>query len=261
MSSPDYETHYVNDEAFPYPVTISREEFQLELNSGAFEVDDFLYKNHRFTSIDTLIKDLSDLSTSLNKELLNLVNNDYNDFIKLGKSINGGLQLIQDVQIDLQKFSGTLSLTRKNFKASDDVVGNALQRKQQLVELKSKVKLCLLLNDYVNNFEHLLNLDVLNCETDKLVAKLKNLTSLYLSFSKLFALLAADERDEHIGFINKNLKVRIMSLKFEFKGYLDELLVKFNATRSQNHDIILELLNIYKITGHESDFLSIVHRK
>ncbi|CUM46429.1 uncharacterized protein AC631_04934 [Debaryomyces fabryi] len=261
MSGPDYQLNYINGEEFPYPVTINREDFQQELNCDNFQVDDFLYQNHRFTSIDSLIKDLTHLLDSLNNELLDLVNNDYTDFIKLGKSINGGLQLMHNIQIDLQNFNTSLSLVKKNFQVSNDLVANALAKKQELVELKTKIKLCLLLNDHVNNFENILNLDDLNTENDKLVTKLKTLTALYLSLSKLFALITSNERDDSVSFVNKNLKVKIMSLKFEFKGYLDEMLTSFKSKRISNRDVILELLNIYKITGHERDFISIMNSK
>lgn len=261
MSHTDYQLNYINGEEFPYPISINREDFQQELNCEAFQVDEFLYNNHRFTSIDSLIKDLTQLSDGLNKELLNLVNNDYADFIKLGKSINGGLEMMHNIQIDLQSFTSNLLLTKKNFQNSNDLVANSLKKKQELIELKTKIKLCLLLNDYVNNFESLLNIDDLITENHKLVIKLKSLTTLYLSLSKMFELITANGNDESIAFINKNLKFKIMSLKFEFKSYLDEILTHFKSKRIENQDVILELLNIYKITGHEADFIAILKAK
>lgn len=136
---------------------------------------------------------------------------------------------MHNIQIDLQNFNSNLSLVRKHFQTSNDLVVNSLEKKQELIELKTKIKLCLLLNDHVNNFENILNLDDLNTENVKLVTKLKTLTALYLSLSKLFALITSNERDNSVAFVNKNLKVKIMSLKFEFKGYLDEMLTSFKS--------------------------------
>lgn len=250
-------------EDFPYPTTISRQDFQNDNQKDNFNVDEFLYKNHRFTSIDILIKDLTNLSKSLNQDLLDLVNNDYNDFIELGKSINGGLDLINNIKIDLKKFNFELNETKATFTNSSTIIKNGLIEKKKLINLKTKIKLLLLLNDQINNFEILLNSEDDNEIEIKIIIKLKNLTSLYLSFTKLNSLLINDS----INFIEKNLKLRILSLKFEFKAYLEELLLKSlqqsknYSNDKNNNDLVLQLLNIYKITGHESEFLSIIKRK
>lgn len=249
---------------FPYPVTISREDFQGEKLSSQdeFDVDEYLYKNHRFTSIDSLIKDLQNLSKGLNQELLDLVNDDYNDFIELGKSINGGLELINGIKMDLKNFNQELITTSNNFTVSQETLTYSLDKKKQLIQLKTKIKLLLLLNDQIDNFETLLNFDIdsehSNTSNEKMKSNLKNLTTLYLSFSKLNDVLSMHS----IIFVENNLKQRVSSLKFEFKSYLDELLTK--VLRQDNSDsknlLLFDLMNIYRIIGHESDFIKVSKR-
>lgn len=304
---------------FPYPVSINRTDFK---NFDQSEIDEFLYKNHRFTSIDVLIKELSQLSKDLNQNLLDLVNHDYNDFINLGKSINGGLDIINDVSGDLKNFRGELLSTYKKLDTSYDIVEHALTKRQELVQMKTYAKLSLLLNDQITSFENAL----VNEDIDKL-KRLKSLTGLYLSISNIFTFLqqpvafnkpdlqsiqksqnvtsytSTDERksgeNHHLKiqspalhlpnplpnsysstsqssslnspptqipfspenqFIKNYLKFKISSIKYEFKTYLDHLLISvFSSPKDERYsDSILELLNLYKIIGHEKDFLEIV---
>lgn len=274
---------------FPYPVSINRTDFK---NFDQHDIDEFLYKYHRFTSIDVLIKELSQLSRELNQNLLDLVNHDYNDFISLGKSINGGLDIINGVSGDLKSFRGELLSTYKKLDTSYDTVDHALAKRQELVQMKTYAKLSLLLNDQITSFENAL----INEEIDKL-KRLKSLTGLYLSISNIFTFLQspkepkesneAKAKNDSINlelhlpqapaqtqtsqtlpfspdnqFIKNYLTFKISSIKYEFKTYLDHLLVSvISGPRDERYpDSILELLNLYKIIGHERDFLEIVKR-
>ncbi|EGW34392.1 uncharacterized protein SPAPADRAFT_59823, partial [Spathaspora passalidarum NRRL Y-27907] len=136
---------------FPYPTSIVRTDFK---NFDDEEIDEFLYKNHRFTSMDVLIKELSDLSKNLNQTLLDLVNNDYHDFIKLGKSINGGLDLINIISGDLKGFKLELISYKNKFNTGYKSINNLLVKRQKLIELKTSGKLCLLLHDQAIEFDN-----------------------------------------------------------------------------------------------------------
>lgn len=98
----------------PYPTSIIQTDFK-NFDSDSHEIDLFLYKNYRFSSIDSIIKELTELSTNLNQNLLDLVNDDYHDFIDLGKSINDGLDLINAIVEDLKNFEIELVNYYKNF--------------------------------------------------------------------------------------------------------------------------------------------------
>lgn len=251
-------------EDFPYPVTIAREDFQNDLDANDFEPDAFLYDNHRFTLIQPLILDLTTLSRSLNQELLDLVNNDYNDFIRLGKSIDGSLELINNILLSVNTFGSDLEQSHVNFTDSLALVRASLGYKKRMEALKTKIKLSLLLNDSIGNFEVLLNYEISESAPSfhrLVVDKLRNLTSLFLSFTNLYSLLVRDKSTETIHFVS-NMKTKILSLKFEFKAYMDEVLERHSrAENGRNSDVLLELVNSYKVTGHEADFFALVKQR
>lgn len=244
------DTELIGAGDFPYPVSISRDDFQ----GATIEADAFLFKNHRFTSVDSLIKDLTQLSNSLSQELLDLVNNDYNDFIELGKSINGGLDLINSIKVDLKSFNAELLSLKTSLISSRDTASQALHHRKLLLELKSTIKLVLLLNEQVNNFETLLaveprqptgaasdtkatkatktptgttgtsdikatssNNGTNGTEPHDPIAHWNLLTSLYLSLLKISQLVG----DQPSDFLDKSLRPRVSSLQLEFKLYLD----------------------------------------
>ncbi|KAK6460553.1 hypothetical protein DFJ63DRAFT_315219 [Scheffersomyces coipomensis] len=280
-----------NDD-FPYPISINRTDFK---SFNQAEIDEFLYKNHRFTSIDLLIKELTKLSKDLNQNLLDLVNNDYNDFIRLGKSINGGLDLINLVSGDLKSFKLDLVNHYKRFEESQEMLDNALNRRQQLIHVKTLAKLNIVLNDQVTNFENALMLDSneVSKDVDVVISKVKSLTGMYLSIAHLYQFVSShtnvaknsdldseksdnnklNQKKSNLNgngnsdtsslFIHNYLHHKISSIKFEFKSYLEQI-VKLqlnNRGEKNNSNLILELLNVYKVIGHESELIALLKRR
>lgn len=232
--------------SFPYPAAITRDDFAPTQEN--FDADEFLYTQQRYASLDSLLKDLKRLSDSLNDELLKLVNANYAEFIRLGKLIDGGLDVVNSIQVEVKRFSRQLGSTDANLADSATAVGDYISVRKDLLSLKTTIRLCTVLNDHVANFHTLLNLETEATDKRGLVQHLRNLTSLYLSFSHLFGVIL-----DHCGdvvFVNKVLRDKIMSCKFEFNAYLDEV-SRTQLKKRDDGGLILELLNIYKITGRE----------
>ncbi|EDK41343.2 hypothetical protein PGUG_05441 [Meyerozyma guilliermondii ATCC 6260] len=242
--------------SFPYPTAVSRDDFAP--TEEEFNADAFLYTHHRYASLDSLLKDLKRLSDSLNDELLNLVNVNYAEFIRLGKSIDGGLDVVNSIQVEVKRFSKQLHATNANLTSCSQTVKDLIGARKRLLSLKTSIKLCSVLNDHVTNFQTLLNLDMDTANDESLLQHLKNLTSLYLSFSHLFGVVSETHGD--VVFVNKILRDKIMSCKFEFNAYLDEVSQNKLRDRTKSSEIILELLNIYKITGRESSMTKLAKR-
>ncbi|CUM64608.1 uncharacterized protein PRCAT00002216001 [Priceomyces carsonii] len=234
------------DESFPYPTTISRSEFQ-EFNDH--NIDDFLYEHHRFSSIDSLIRELEELSHGLNKELLDLVNNEYSGFIELGKSINGGLELINSIKVDLNNFRNDLVSANETLKHSVDAVDTGLQKRRYLTKFKLLLNLSILVNDQITSFESLLQF---NCSS------LKSMVSLYLSILKQFEFIKEELPDNT--FI-KHLNTRVSSIKLELRSFLDDRLMTLNQNRNEKKVEIFQLQTIYDVLGARSEFLSILKDK
>jgi hypothetical protein len=245
----DYD--FVNSEALPIPISIAKTNFK-QFDSS--KIDDFLYSNHRYTSIDVLIKELSQLSLSLNQTLLDLVNHDYNDFISLGKSINNSHDKIDAILNDVSEFTTELTTISSTFDETIDQIANILTQRNVIVKIKTLTKVSLMLNDQIENFENALEKSV---DYD-----LKQLTGFYLSITNLFNFLTTSSNISNCNnnpWITNYLRHKIASLKLEFLSHLQNLTK--TALREKDGDTILLLVNIYKLLGHESDMLRILSTK
>lgn len=238
---------------FPYPAAVLRDDFTP--SDHDFDADEFLYAQHRYSALDLLLKDLKRLSDGLNGELLDLVNDNYAEFIGLGKLIDGVLDVVNAVQLETRRFRKQLVAVDEHLTSSQHTVGDYLLARAQLVELKTSIRLCTVLNDNVSSFQALLDREVDTKNHPVLLQHLKNLTSLYLSFAHLFEVIQESHGDTP--FVSKVLRDRIMSCKFEFNAYVDEVSRVHLANRAAS-DIILELLNIYKITGREKSMVQLL---
>lgn len=236
-------------EIFPYPASVIRNDFQIA-DSKKFNVDEYLCKNCRFTSLDNLIYDLTSLAESLNKELLDLVNGEYQNFIKLSQLIDGSLGLIHKIQVDLRNFRANLDETYSTLSSSHRTADEALELRTHLVLKQGKARLIILLEEQVNYFEVLLAREDMGTAD-----KLRNLTKLYLSFSSIYRILGSENNT----FFRKLLEPKVLSLKYEFESYLDEILHRHRISKKQ--DVILQLLNIYKILGRERQFINIISKQ
>lgn len=243
---------------FPYPLTITRNAFA---DNADFDPDTFLYTNHRFTSLDSLISDLTTLSKTLNQDLLDLVNEEYSKFIQLGMSIDGCLEQINNISLDVGKFNGLLDQSLEDFTNSSAVSEKALNHKKRLNLLKNRVKLVMLLHEQCSSFETLLGLDVGNVKPEHLMAKLSTLATLYLSVTKIHAILTESPDVEQSVFFEKVVKTKVVSLKFEFKLYLDELFTIAKSDSNAYGALTLRLLHVYRVTGHSSDLLALLHKR
>lgn len=246
-----YASYLAGNDEFVYPAFIARDDFA---DKADFDPDSFLYDNHRFTSLDSLHKDLQHLSQSLNQNLLDLVNNEYSLFIQLGQSISGCLDLIDNISLDVRKFDQQLRSAKVNLTESSAAAERALQHKRRLNVLKNKAKLILLLNELCLSFEMLLGLEIGELSPEQLKPKLSTLATLYLSATKIFAILTESNGDEKsCVFFDKVLKTKLLSLQLEYKAYIHETLKRVKAEPKDYSHVIMMLLHCKRIVGSLSD--------
>lgn len=143
------ELNFENEE-FPFPKTITRETFLNDLqidptnpaqsivriNEVKFNVDQFLFDHYRFTSLEDLQAELSSLLKELDQELFNLVNNDYFDFINLGKSLEGGENLVDRLRVDVSKYRKKLKDENSRLDESKKHVEASVENIKKLKQLK-----------------------------------------------------------------------------------------------------------------------------
>jgi hypothetical protein len=120
-----------NDTTLPFPKPITR---------SAFLVPDFSPTNflsslsNRHQTLEDLRQELRTLSQDLNKELLDLVNENYQDFLSLGSALKGGEEKIEEVKVGLLGFERDVGLVREKVDTRRTEFGTLLREKKKVRE-------------------------------------------------------------------------------------------------------------------------------
>ncbi|KAK2882559.1 hypothetical protein FQN49_000244 [Arthroderma sp. PD_2] len=119
----------LNDDNLPFPKPISRTSFL----TPDFDAATFLSSlSNRHQSLADLQTELRELSESLNKELLDLVNENYQEFLSLGAALNGGQDKIEEVRAGLLGFQRNVQNIKEQFEARKKEIRESLDDKKQL---------------------------------------------------------------------------------------------------------------------------------
>lgn len=87
--------------ALPFPKPLERSTFL----APTFSAADFLSSlTSRFQTLEDLQTELQDLLKSLNKDLVDLVNDNYTDFLGLGEKLKGGEEKVEEIRVGLLGF-------------------------------------------------------------------------------------------------------------------------------------------------------------
>ncbi|EGV62206.1 hypothetical protein PSN45_000926 [Yamadazyma tenuis] len=156
------------------------------INEPSFDVDPFLHKNYRFESIDLLTKELAVLHSQLNQELIHLINNNFDQFIKLSLSLDGSAELINSISVDLNNFNLKLQAVIFKFNKVNGQFNQVLQFQTDLNRVKFKINAVLLTNKLISNLDGLLVLGSTGSPNPKQSVQLaKNMLNLSLNINNL----------------------------------------------------------------------------
>lgn len=86
----------------------------------------------RHQTLEDLRTELRELSVSLNKELVDLVNSNYQDFLSLGTTLDGGEEKVEDVRVGLLGFQRDLEAVRDKVEKRRTEVAALLEEKRKL---------------------------------------------------------------------------------------------------------------------------------
>lgn len=111
-----------DEDNLPYPEALPRSDF-LAANFDASEYLSTLADRHQ--TLEDLRSDLRERSQALSKELLDLVNTNYEQFLSLGSDLRGGEEKVEDVRV------GLLGLKR----GFEEVQGKIRARGQEVDDL------------------------------------------------------------------------------------------------------------------------------
>ncbi|PYH78538.1 hypothetical protein BO82DRAFT_357257 [Aspergillus uvarum CBS 121591] len=133
----------------PFPEPLSRASFL------APDFDPAAYLSsltNRHQSLEDLRQELRDLDQLLSRELLDLVNENYQDFLSLGIALQGGEEKVEQVRVGLLAFQRDVRAIRDKVEARQEEVEGLLKEKKRL---KGEVNVGRALLDYVDRIEEL----------------------------------------------------------------------------------------------------------
>ena len=113
----------------PFPKPLAPSSFL----ASDFDPTTFLSSlSNRFQTLEDLQTELRALSQSLNKELLDLVNDNYQDFLSLGSTLSGGEEKVEEVRVGLLGFQRELNLIRSRVESRRNDLETLLDDKRRL---------------------------------------------------------------------------------------------------------------------------------
>jgi hypothetical protein len=116
-----------DEDNLPYPEALPRSDFL----ASNFDAPTYLSTlSDRHQTLEDLRSDLRERSQALSKELLDLVNTNYEQFLSLGSDLKGGEEKVEDVRVGLLGFK----------RGVEDVRGKVKERKAEVEELLAEKK-------------------------------------------------------------------------------------------------------------------------
>ncbi|KAA8573616.1 hypothetical protein MFRU_001g04180 [Monilinia fructicola] len=116
-----------DEDNLPYPEALPRSDFL----APTFDAPTYLSTlSDRHQTLEDLRTDLRERSQALSKELLDLVNTNYEQFLSLGSDLKGGEEKVEDVRVGLLGFK----------RGVEDVRGKVRERKSEVESLLAEKK-------------------------------------------------------------------------------------------------------------------------
>ncbi|KAK1144322.1 hypothetical protein N8T08_005474 [Aspergillus melleus] len=133
----------------PFPEPLSRASFL----APDFDPAQYLSSlTNRHQSLEDLRQELRELDQSLSRELLDLVNENYQDFLSLGTALHGGEEKVEQVRVGLLAFQRDVQAIRDKVEARHQEVAQLIAEKKRL---KGSTNLARALLDFADRVEEL----------------------------------------------------------------------------------------------------------
>lgn len=223
-----------------------------------FDNSEFLLKHYKYRDLSDISNGFGKLITDIDKDLIELVNENYLSFINLGKSIDGSLDLIHDTKIDLNEYLKNLKLSNENIKKDETNLGKLQDSREKLILLKSFVTRLITLSELIDCFDKLISkFDDGNESADIL----KELVGLYFGINKMFSRLMEHSKENILpellesNSILSNLSKKMNGLKLEFKGLLKSYFSKVKES-SKTNDEVFGVFKLFQLLTGIEDFRS-----
>jgi hypothetical protein len=113
----------------PYPTPLQRNDFLAPDFSPATYLSTL---SNRHQTLEDLRSELRSRSQLLSKELLDLVNSNYQDFLNLGNSLHGGEEKVEEVRVGLLGFRKEVEGLKRVVAEREDEVGVLLEERRSV---------------------------------------------------------------------------------------------------------------------------------
>ncbi|KAI9675848.1 MAG: hypothetical protein M1829_003274 [Trizodia sp. TS-e1964] len=128
----DSETSSENDDDdLPFPAPLQRSSFL----TPTFSPSEYLASLHpqtRHQTLEDLRSELRERSSSLQTELLELVNSNYQDFLDLGGSLKGGDEKVEEVRVGLLSFEKEIGRVKNGVTERAEMVNSLIKERNEL---------------------------------------------------------------------------------------------------------------------------------
>ncbi|KIX09340.1 uncharacterized protein Z518_00419 [Rhinocladiella mackenziei CBS 650.93] len=139
----------------PFPKPIDRSAFL----APDFEAGAFLSSlSNRFQTLEDLHTELRELSQTLNEELVDLVNDNYQDFLSLGSTLSGGEERIEDIRVGLLGFQREIQAVKDKVDARRNEVVELLEKRKALKQETGVGRALLEIAERLDQLEEKLNI-------------------------------------------------------------------------------------------------------
>lgn len=254
----------------PFPEPLSRASFL----SPDFDPAQYLSSlTNRHQSLEDLRQELRELDQSLSRELLDLVNENYQDFLSLGSALHGGEEKVEQVRVGLLAFQRDVQAIRDKVEARHQEVAQLIEEKKRL---KGNTNVARALLDYADRVEELerrlmiggtpaaddADSDMLESETDDddeeelssgtSTTPLVSLKRLEHHIQKLVYLTKLSSRigDEHPFLLGQ--QARLAKIKSAVLLDLKTALEQASRAGEKRDNKTLAVLRLYKLMGEDT---------
>lgn len=118
-----------DEDTLPYPGELPRNDFL----ATDFDPQTYLSTlRNRHQTLEDLRSDLRQRSQLLNKELLDLVNGNYEEFLSLGGDLKGGEEKVEGVRVGLLGFQRDVEGIKKGVRERADEVGTLVKERKAI---------------------------------------------------------------------------------------------------------------------------------
>ncbi|ODQ49093.1 hypothetical protein PICMEDRAFT_14577 [Pichia membranifaciens NRRL Y-2026] len=262
--APDTELSDTSSVSFElYDDKFSREKLisQIKLENGTrdrgkdLNIGEFLLKHYKYRELGDISDGLAELIKGIDDDLVELVNVNYLSFINLGKSVDGSLDLIHDIKIDLSDYLKNLKSSNKAIEEDTTKLDTLQDSRGRLLSLRSIVERLITLSEMIECFDKLCSKFDKNEECTDM---LKELVGLYFGINKMFLKLIQQTKDENLVSLANSgillgLSKKMNGLKLEFKSLLGSYLTHLRDTNPSNEEIF-EIFKLYQLLNLTEDF-------